>query len=322
MADEARAVTPQRRKPKLGYAILPRQETPDMRVNASAARWSVVASDGALLGSIFGNVGADSGYIANTTLAAGGSAALVTVGPASLLRRQPAQYGDGLPPPLTWSQVLTEIVALLEQEGWVCISDEELRDLPRHEIEPVQGEPVEAGAKPEAEPAEQGAPLYSEEHLLQGLSNIGWNTSCDACMGLFHDMYPHTDGCPHAPGVVTVTLDPEPAGASRPPTLAEATSIITAWLPEASKIWSWYTGADKDVVAVTVFLPGLSAPAHWTSDQPHAVSPILLDGSHMGPGAERDAWADAWGRLYRGRANAPKHVWRWAPWAFKVDTGA
>jgi len=42
----------------------------------------------------------------------------------------------------------------------------------------------------------------------------------------------------------------------------------------------------------------------------------------MGPGAERDAWADAWGRLYRGRANAPKHVWRWAPWAFKVDTGA
>ena len=313
MADEVRGAAPQqRRKPKLGYAILPHKDRPDQE-HESGATWIIVTPDMQLLGHILGDVGADSGYIASMSLDAGGGAALATVGPAGRMR------------PLTWDQVLAEVKVLLEREGWACIGDEELRDLVRDGIELSQDEPVEAGAKPEAEPAEQGAPLYSEEHLLQGLSNIGWNTSCGACMGLFYTgygMYPHDEGCPHTPGVMTVTLDPEPAEASRPPTLAEATSIITAWLPEASKIWSWYTGADKDVVAVTVFLPGLSAPAHWTSDQPHAVSPILLDGSHMGPGAERDAWADAWGRLYHGRASAPKHVWRWAPWAFKVDTGA
>jgi hypothetical protein len=158
------------RRPVRGYAILPRPDAPySIDPDTAGTTWRVATPDGVVLAVIYASKLI--GHGAEMRIEAGGDAAgqILGLGRPRLPLTRPDE--DDSPLPLGWSDVLAEVAALLEREGWVCLCDaEQLHDAYARSllVAPLMEEHHAALARAEAAEAERdAAPFIAARDTLR-----------------------------------------------------------------------------------------------------------------------------------------------------------
>ena len=117
-----------KRRPVRGYAILPRPDDPySIDPDTAGTTWRVITPDGVVLAVIYASKVIGHGAEMMAEAAGEASCQILGFGRPRLPLTRPGEVDPPLP--LGWSDMLAEVAALLEREGWVCLCDaEQLHD--------------------------------------------------------------------------------------------------------------------------------------------------------------------------------------------------